>query len=272
MLNNSGSLQQQETSAKTINHLGSCQFEEGNYDLALEYFSKSLELTPFENKDGLARVHNNIGLCLTEKKNYREALRHFQQSLVLKRDGDFVSMDSLARTLGNMANCYVKLGEVQNALMCHIDCLNAKKQFHGIDQNEDIASSYFNIGQCHKIMGKEAEAEKNFDIALGIRMAVHGKVHLSVAHTMLAKAKVMTDIEHRLALLREAFQIAQKCSNGRSLMLKIRAVLINPRPSMIQSVAIENPLKVAKENNRNTVSNTKKIRRKLSLFKIPTFK
>ena len=42
MLNSSGNFNSQETSAKTINHLGSQYFNEGNYDLAFEYFSASV--------------------------------------------------------------------------------------------------------------------------------------------------------------------------------------------------------------------------------------
>ena len=129
MLNSSGNFNLQETNAKTINHLGSQYFNEGNYDLAFEYFSKSLELTPSENKECLARVHNNIGLCLTEKQNYKEALNHFNDSLVLKKNADFVRQDSIARTLGNMANCYQKLGEDSSASMCHLACVQAKQQF-----------------------------------------------------------------------------------------------------------------------------------------------
>ena len=64
MLNNSGTFNPKEINAKTINHLGSQYFDQGNYDLALDYFSKSLELTPNENKDGLARfIHSLRGKC-----------------------------------------------------------------------------------------------------------------------------------------------------------------------------------------------------------------
>ena len=86
ILNNTGSFDATVMSAKTVNHLGSSQFRAGNFELALEYFSKSLELTPVENKDVLARVHNNIGFCLTETHKYKEALRHFHDSLVLKQN------------------------------------------------------------------------------------------------------------------------------------------------------------------------------------------
>ena len=129
MLNSSGTFNSKETNAKTINHLGSRHFNQGNYDLAFEYFSKSLELTPSENKECLARVHNNIGLCLTEKQNFKEALNHFNDSLVLKKNAEFVRQDSIARTLGNMANCYQKLGENSSASMCHLACVQAKQQF-----------------------------------------------------------------------------------------------------------------------------------------------
>lgn len=129
MLNSSGTFNSKETNAKTINHLGSRHFNQGNYDLAFEYFSKSLELTPSENKECLARVHNNIGLCLTEKQNFKEALNHFNDSLVLKKNAEFVRQDSIARTLGNMANCYQKLGEDSSASMCHLACVQAKQQF-----------------------------------------------------------------------------------------------------------------------------------------------
>ena len=225
ILNNTGSFSPEEESAKTINHLGSYQFKQGNYRLALEYFSKSLELTPHENKDGLARVHNNIGLCLTQTQHYKEALKHFHDSLVIKENEDHVKMDSVARTLGNMANCYLKLNEIQSALECQRACLSAKNQFYGHIENEDVASSYYNIGYCYSLMGQEKEAIKNFDTALKVRTAVLGKSHISISQTLLGMANASSDPDTKYRLLNEALEIAKKCSKGHDMAKKIRSAL-----------------------------------------------
>ena len=169
MLNHSGTFNPKEANAKTINHLGSQYFGQGNYDLALDYFSKSLELTPNENKDGLARVHNNIGLCLTEMQRYKEALRHFHDSLVIKQNEDFVNQDSIARTLGNMANCFEKVGDFSSALECHSASLKAKLEFYQNEENNtDVANCYFNLGQCYNSLKQKKEAKANLVKALRI--------------------------------------------------------------------------------------------------------
>eukprot|EP00093_Oithona_nana_P003479 03479.XXX_75720_76970_1 [CDS] Oithona nana genome sequencing. len=190
MLNNSGTFNPKDINAKTINHLGSQYFGQGNYDLALDYFSKSLELTPNENKDGLARVHNNIGLCLTEKQSYKEALRHFHDSLVIKQNEDFVNQDSIARTLGNMANCFQKIGDFSSALECHSASLKARLEFYQNEENNtDVANCYFNLGQCYNSLKQKKEAKEN---------------------------------------LQKALRISQKCPNGKNLAKKIVTVL-NPQ-------------------------------------------
>jgi len=187
MLNHSGTFNPKEANAKTINHLGSQYFGQGNYDLALDYFSKSLELTPNENKDGLARVHNNIGLCLTEMQRYKEALRHFHDSLVIKQNEDFVNQDSIARTLGNMANCFEKVGDFSSALECHSASLKARLEFYQNEENNtDVANCYFYLGQCYNSLKQKKEAKAN---------------------------------------LVKALRISQKCPNGKKLAEKILTVL-----------------------------------------------
>lgn len=186
MLNSSGTFNQNDLNAKTINHFGSQYFSQGNYDMALEYFSKSLELTPNENKDGLARVHNNIGLCLTENQRYKEALKHFHDSLVIKQNEDFVNQDSIARTLGNMAHCFQKISDFSSAIECHLASLKAKLEFYNNEENLDVANSYFSVGQCYKSVNQRSQAKENLENAL---------------------------------------KIAQNCPNGKSLIKKICAVL-----------------------------------------------
>ena len=147
-------------------------------------------MTPNENKDGLARVHNNIGLCLTEKQSYKEALRHFHDSLVIKQNEDFVNQDSIARTLGNMANCFQKIGDFSSALECHSASLKARLEFYQNEENNtDVANCYFNLGQCYNSLKQKKEAKEN---------------------------------------LHKALRISQKCPNGKNLAKKIVTVL-NPQ-------------------------------------------
>ena len=106
-------------------------------------------------------VHNNIGLCLMEKDYFKEALNHFQTSLSLKKnlENDL----GIARTLGNIAHCYLKLNMIEHSIDWFEKALALKIQTYGKSaKNEDIAMSLQNLGKVYFEAGQTLKAKKCF--------------------------------------------------------------------------------------------------------------
>ncbi|HIB00376.1 MAG TPA: tetratricopeptide repeat protein [Phycisphaerales bacterium] len=61
--------------SNTLNNIGILYDEQGNFDKALEYYTRSLQLDKENNnKDGIASSLNNIGLYYVSQKIYDKAL------------------------------------------------------------------------------------------------------------------------------------------------------------------------------------------------------
>ena len=79
-------------------NLGQAYFLEQDYDSAIEYYQKALELHP-ESPE----VHTNLGLSLSKKKDSKGAIRHYTAAIRLKpKDSNvYVLMGTFLRNEGN---------------------------------------------------------------------------------------------------------------------------------------------------------------------------
>lgn len=113
--------------ALTINNLGSCHFDLGQYEAALNLFKRCLNIykeikqteTEFDREIG--KVHNNVALCYMEIGRYPEALENFHKYLdLMGKEGR-----DLPRVLNNIANCYSRMDRIpKGAFINHMDFKN----------------------------------------------------------------------------------------------------------------------------------------------------
>lgn len=62
---------------KIIHFKGTLEYDLGNYDSAIEYFSQAIPLSPFRN----ALLHNHLGLALFQKGDTKQAQHHLFQAI-----------------------------------------------------------------------------------------------------------------------------------------------------------------------------------------------
>jgi signal transduction histidine kinase len=100
---------------RTSRNLGNVYWNMGNYDLALEYYFISLNISQkVNNKLGIASALNNIGNVYQEVKNYDRAIEYYKQSEDIAEKEDFARV--LAISNNNLGDVFSIKGEYDSAL------------------------------------------------------------------------------------------------------------------------------------------------------------
>lgn len=92
-------------------NLGVCYSETGNYDDALTYYNKCVEIEKEKPDEGLAGTYNNIGIVLMNQKKSKEALDYFNQSYEILQ----IHPDSFG-----LAYCFQGFGTVYSSMNQHV--------------------------------------------------------------------------------------------------------------------------------------------------------
>lgn len=100
---------------RSLNTLGYIYRTEGNNDKALDYYSRALDKRlAAGNERGAAACFNNIAYIYRSEENYEKAIENYQRAAQIYEDHQVDH--ELAVLMGNLANCYLEIGELQLAL------------------------------------------------------------------------------------------------------------------------------------------------------------
>lgn len=125
---------QNDTTADAYNNIGIVYQNLGDYDKALEYYFKALEIT----KDVLGEKHrdtamsyNNIGAVYDDLGDYDKALEYGFKALEIKKDVLGEKHPDTAGSYGNIGIIYAELGDYDKALEYLIKALEIFKEVLG---------------------------------------------------------------------------------------------------------------------------------------------
>jgi tetratricopeptide (TPR) repeat protein len=121
--------------------------ENGDFELAIEYFSQFIELKPDD-----AYAYNNRGLSYANQKNYSEAIKDYDKAIELDPD------DALA--YNNRGVCYYNQKKYSEAI---------KDYDKAIELKPDDAYAYNNRGLYYANQKNYSEAIKNYDKAIELK-------------------------------------------------------------------------------------------------------
>jgi len=154
-----------EFMAQGLNIQGASSYIQGNYQLAIEYLSKSLQFWKAVNKKkGRAHSLNNLGASYKQLGNYQEAIKYYTKSLKIREElGD---KRVIAASLNNIGILYKDLGTHEKALEYLNNGLDIRES---LNDKKGIASSLNNIGTVYKKLSKHDEAMKFYTKSLEIR-------------------------------------------------------------------------------------------------------
>ena len=156
--------------APIYHQLGAIKDELGEYEEALVYYNKDLQITENslrKNDSNLVISYNNIGNVHARMGNYDEALAAYQKVLAIKEQ------TSSAKSL-DLATCYNNIGNVHAQMNDNVNALSSHEKAHAILQellptnHPNLATSHFNIGLLYEQADNYSKAQKSYERAVDI--------------------------------------------------------------------------------------------------------
>ncbi|QMU29929.1 CHAT domain-containing protein [Adhaeribacter radiodurans] len=164
-------------------NLGTIYFEKGEYDKALTYYNKVLQIqrTLFGD-DHLKLVDSyiNLGNVYTSKAEYDKALAYFQKSVQIRRSFLGNTHPDLAYSYFLIGNIYFYKREFDKALDNHQKALKSRLAHFG-KIHPEVANSYNSLGSVYQHKGEYDTALEYHLKALQMRRTIYGEKHLRTA-------------------------------------------------------------------------------------------
>jgi tetratricopeptide (TPR) repeat protein len=169
--------------ATYYNNLGYIKDDQGDYENAIEYHEKALEIrqkTLPPNHPDLAQSYNNIGGVYDNMGEYSKALSFYEKALEIYQKTLPPNHPDLATSYNNIAMVYMNMGEYSKALSFF-------EKTHEIFEktlppnHPSLATSYNNIGGVYRNMGEYSKALSFYEKALEIKQKTLPPNHPSLA-------------------------------------------------------------------------------------------
>jgi WD40 repeat protein/tetratricopeptide (TPR) repeat protein/NAD-dependent SIR2 family protein deacetylase/tRNA A37 threonylcarbamoyladenosine biosynthesis protein TsaE len=191
-------------------NVGRHQKAEDNYLEALKYKQRILERARWDHRmdlkspdavrainsaeTSLSFTYNNVAAAKFGAFKYHESLQLYilaeeKKKRCMERKQD----PSIASTIRNMASVYRNLGRLADSERSANEALTMNNEFYGNPSNfgndsskvtlfqPDIARSRDSVGETYMYMGRFDDALKEYQLALTIRLTVHGQNHPDIA-------------------------------------------------------------------------------------------
>ena len=174
---------QNEITAYAYNNIGIVYSYLGDYDKALEYLFKALEIKKDvlgENNSDTANSYNNIGVVYRNLGEYNKALEYYFKALEIEKAVLGENHPNTASSYNNIGVVYKNLEDYDKALEYLNKALEIKKDVLG-ENHPDTAGSYVNIGIVYDELGNYNKALEYHFKALEIRKDVLGENHPDTA-------------------------------------------------------------------------------------------
>ncbi|CAF1412420.1 unnamed protein product [Adineta ricciae] len=164
-------LLQQETeecnNAWLYNRLGWCKYEQAEYETAIRFCKKSIEIYETRSPDdpNLAMSCNNIGLVFDEMGEYTRALSYYEKALIIRQKSLPLNHPELESLYVNISFAYDEIGEYAKALSYKERILEIKQQ-PTPPNHRDLIGPCNSIGVSYLKMGNYEQAYSFFDKAV----------------------------------------------------------------------------------------------------------
>ncbi len=118
--------QNSKEEALALQNLGNVLLFNKDYNDALEYYERSLEIrTKINDEQGIAACNNNIGLVYYGKGEYNKALGYLETSLKIRTM--ISDKEGIASTFNNIGATYQMLGDIEKANNYYYQCQEIRR-------------------------------------------------------------------------------------------------------------------------------------------------
>ncbi|CAF1228827.1 unnamed protein product [Adineta steineri] len=197
------------------NQLGAVRWSKGNYEKAISYSEKALEIYQKilpSNHPKFATSYNNIGMVYEDMGQSLKAFSSYEKALEIRQKTLPPNHPDFADSYNNIGIIYGKMGEYSKALSFFEKVLEIQQKtlpsnhFH-------LAGSYINIGKVYDIMGEYSKAFSFYEKALETHHKTLPPNHLSFADSYNNIGTVygkMGEYSKALSFFEKALEIRQK--------------------------------------------------------------
>jgi len=164
--------------SEAFSNIGIVYANQGNYEQALSYYEKSLNINEeLGDKSGIATTNNNIGSIYADQGNYELAL--FYNEKCLNIDKELGDKDGMATSYNNIGLIYKEQGNYEQALSYYEKSLNINEE---LGDKHGMATSYNNIGNIYAEQGNYEQALEYHDRSLKINEEIGDKIGMATSY------------------------------------------------------------------------------------------
>jgi len=158
--------------AMGYNNLGSCYLEVGDYDQALEYFMKSLQINEEHSfkREGIPKALTNIALIYKKIDSLDRALHHLSRAEEVFREVD--DQVGLSQLYINMGSVYKKKGALERARKCYRRSMELSQS---LGRQEGIAQVCVCLADIESKKGSDQQVRQLYKKALALYRDIEDK-------------------------------------------------------------------------------------------------
>ena len=190
-----------------LNNIGFMHKNQGDIQLGLEYYHKSLKIDEeLGNKRGMATSYNNIGFIQMNQGSIPLALDYFHKSLKIREE--ISDKQGTAYSYNNIGFIHNKQGAIPLALEYFHKSLKIREE---ISDKKGMSQSYNNIGAIHDKQGAIPLALEYFHKSLKIREEISDKRGMAYSYNNIGGIhKDQGDIPLSLEYFQKGLQTSEE--------------------------------------------------------------
>ncbi|MDX1907393.1 MAG: tetratricopeptide repeat protein [Bacteroidia bacterium] len=173
----------QERIATLLNNLGFAWYSKGEYDKAIGYYDKALQISLKalgENHPDVATRYDNLGSAWRAKGEYDKAIGYYDKALQISLKALGENHPDVAASYNNLGGVWRAKWEYDKAIGYFDKALQIFLKALG-ENHPDVATGYNNLGGVWDSKGEYDKAIGYFDKALQINVKAFGENHPDVA-------------------------------------------------------------------------------------------
>lgn len=194
----------------SLNNLGMYNWNNGNFQEALDYFYQALEMNAThspQNIQGESVYLNNIGLIYQELKQYEKALEIHQKALKIREEINLESEQAISQA--NIGVCYKNLFRFKEAISAYEKAIALAKSANSM---RHYYSFHGNLANVYQEIEEYENAITNYKIALErpISLGENPKSDLSIYSNLTAAYTQLNQPKLALTYADKGFEIIEK--------------------------------------------------------------
>jgi signal transduction histidine kinase len=136
-----------------LNEAAIVRWEEKNYNEAIDYFNRSLQLNKqINNESGIDKINSNLGMIYSDMQNFDKSLAYFQQSLDYRKKHDL-----RFESVSTYVNMSVVLNNLKKPTLAAQNLEEALKLATEMNDAQQMKSCYGMLAETYEKAGDEAK-------------------------------------------------------------------------------------------------------------------